>query len=208
MVTMNRKMFLIVLICIIIISVGIVVAFYLINEEEVMPLEDRRKSEKLINDEDEMLLTEEQQQLLKDSILQELFEEMNNRQRKSAWMLLNAMDEVDFVEHTHPGESGVFNVMWILGMLGIELIGEIEIVSYDNDDIVILGEGPSNVLGYFVARIIVENGEIYYLHYHQTLGLQMVIKGSEDGKLLYSPISHSIRGREIRVKRGFEDVAL
>ena len=203
MVMKKKKIFLIPLICIVLISMGIVSVWYLTSDEEVVPLEDRREPEKLIRDEGEMLLTEEQQQFLKESILEIEFEEMNNAQRKSAWMLLNAMAEVNFVERANTGESGVFYAMWILGMLGIELIQEIEIVRYDNDDIVEPGRIP-NISGYFLARVIVENGKIYYLHYQQVTGLQMVMQGSEYGKLVYSSASHFIRRGEIHVRAGFE----
>jgi len=203
MVMKNKKIFLILLICIIFISTGVVAVWYLISDEGVGPLEDRREPENLIRDEGEMLLTEEQQQFLKESILEIEFEEMNNAQRKSAWMLLNAMAEANFVENRQPGESGVFDMMWILGMLGIELIQEIGIVRYDNADVVEPYAIP-NISGYFLARVIVEDGRIYYLHYDQTFGLQMVMQGSEYGKLVYSSASHFIRRGEIHVRAGFE----
>ncbi|MCL2383766.1 MAG: hypothetical protein FWC79_06545 [Oscillospiraceae bacterium] len=203
----SRKMFLILLISIILISIGIVVALCLLNEKEGVLVQDRKESEQLIHDEGPMLLNEEQQEFLKSSILEIEFEEMNNAQRKSAWMLLNAMAEINFVENRQPGESGISYMMWILRMLGIELFEEIEIISYDNAHVVEIGRLPG-VSGYFFARLIVENGEIYYVHYHQTIGLQMVIKGSEYGKLVYSSLSHFIENGEIHVREGFCDIAI
>ena len=145
MVMKKRTVFIIILICVVVISFSIVGIFHIINENEVIPMEYEKNSD-VVGEEGPMLLNEEQQQILKDSILESEFEEMNNVQRKSAWLLLDAMNEINFEENTYPGESGVFHAVWILERLGIEAIEGIDIVRVE--------EGFHDLSGDFIARII------------------------------------------------------
>jgi len=190
MVIKNKKTVVIILICVLVISLGIAGILYLMNDRSYNTLE---------NGEDEMtLLTEEQNQLLKDSIFHGQFEQMNEIERKSAWLILNAMAEINFIENTYPGESGVANAVRVLGLLGIETIEEITIVRVNED--------VDDLARTFVARIINEKNEPYYILYNRTWNLEMVTKGSERGEIIYSSATHIIIDGQVRLRRGFENM--
>jgi len=185
----NKKVILVILICLVIISLGVVGAFYLINEENGMAPARERGEITLEREGDEVLLTEEQYQLVKDSITQRQFERMSDIERKSTWLLLNAMSEIDFVENAQPGESLAATAVIILGVLGVEAIEEITIIE--------VAENVHFVDRTFMARIISDNNEIYYILYDPTWGLQMVIKDSEDGEIIFSRLTHIIIDGEV-----------
>ena len=133
---------------------------------------------------EEMGLTEEQYQLLKDSIIPASLEQMNAMRRRNAWLMLNAMVEVDFVENTYPGESGVGLAAWILSLLDV---GEIEELTDTR-----VSQGVHDLSDVLIMRFVSYDDNIYYIWYHRTWGLIMVKKDSEDGELIYSSDTHII----------------
>ena len=133
-------------------------------------------------------LTEEQYQFLTSSILRGVFEELGAVERRNAWLILDAMREVGFIEPTQPGQSRAGSASWILGMLGIGEIQELTVVehhpcnSYEN----------LNVNGFLILRIVSEENNIYYADFGQTWGLDMVFEESWNGILIFSRIFHRI----------------
>ena len=138
----SNKIILVILISVLFISAMVMGAFYLIDREEAvsvenggdeMALTEEQYPISLENGRDEMTLTEQQYQLLEDSILLTELEDMSNIRRRNAWIFLNAMAEIGFVEGRYPGQSSVSRATWVLDVLGVGEIQELEIVNYEND---------------------------------------------------------------------------
>ena len=180
MVMKRNKIILMVLISILIISIGVVAVLYLIDDKGSMSV--MNGGEEIMLAEEGIGLTEEQYQSLKNSIRS--FDQMSNVERKNAWMILNLMDEIGFIENRSPGESGVGRATGILEMLDIGVIQEIEFVRIDQAD-----QKLANVL---VIRIISTEGIAYYLKYSQTSGLGVVTVESEGGEMIYNGAIHTI----------------
>jgi len=142
------------------------------------------------NSEDFMGLTREQHQLLEDSLRPVILENMNSERRFNAFSMLDAMREIGFVEN---GGSSLGNAKRILYLLELGVIRDFTLVEYDIDCI----EGnpyrtiPS-LVGFFDARFTCENGEVYYVHYNQTWGLQWVRRGDRRGEAVFDSHSHTI----------------
>ena len=122
-------------------------------------------------------VTEEQYQLLRDSILSDSLEQMNEIRRRNAWLMLDAMAEIGFVENTYPGESGVSLATAILEMLEVGEIKEVTSAQID--------PGFHDLDGVLIMKIETYDSSIYYVWYNQTLGLRVVRKDSEDGEVIY-----------------------
>ena len=180
---MGMKRYKITLLSGLLIGAVVMGAFLFIDREE--------NSVSLINGGAEMRLTEEQYQLLESSINSESFEQMNDIKRKNAWLFLNAMAEIGFVEGRYPGQSRVGLATRILELLGVGEIQELEIVNYEND-IYDPDRGTYGVNGYFIARIVGENDLIYYVHYFQTGGIGIVFKDRDNGEIIYNRALHTI----------------
>jgi hypothetical protein len=171
----RNKIILVIFISGLFIGAVVMGAFHFIDEEGPVPLE---------SGEDEMILTEEQYQLLKDSIIPIELEQMSGIERRNAWLILNAMAEIGFVENRYPGESGIGSVTWILNLLGVGEIEELTTVRIDQED--------EPLAGVLVIKIVTIEDSIYYIRYHQTWGIDMIIKESEDGEVIYDRFMHSI----------------
>lgn len=139
----------------------------------------------LIRNEGNMTLTQEQYQLLKDSILPLSLQQMNATERYNAWTILNSMRNIEFSENRSSGESGVSLATWILEMLNVGEIKDFVVVEKNV-------ECAANVSGIFVATFVSEGGDTYYIWYHQTWGLQAIVKGSRNGEIVYDRIFHTI----------------
>jgi len=174
MVMKRNKMILVVLISVLVIGTAIVSAFHLIDGGDGM----------MLTEEEGIELTAEQYQLLRDSILHVELEDMCNIERRNAWLILDAMAEIGFVENRSPSESGVSRATWILDMLGVGIIQELTVVR--------VSEGIHDLVDVLVIRILNTEGRTYYAQYNQTWGLGGVRKGSEDGEIIYSRIMHAI----------------
>ena len=135
-------------------------------------------------------LTEEQYQLLVDSMLRGEFEQMSDINRRNAWLMLDLMREVEFVENRYPGESGVSLATWILELLNIGEIQELEFVRIEE---LHYGDLAADLL----MRLLSEESNIYYIWYNRTWGLQLVIAEDEYGEIIYSSGWHSIRDGQI-----------
>ena len=181
----NKKILIIILICVLIIILSALSIFYLIRG--IRP-----------SKESDIILTDEQYQLVRDSVFHMEFEEMNNVQIRNAWQLLMAMEEIGFVENRQPGQSGVAGATRILDALGIEEVGTI--------DNMWIEEGINDNVRTFVAIITSKDNEVYYISYNQILGLQMVRKEGESGEVLYSAATHYIVDGEIHIRAGFENM--
>ena len=121
-------------------------------------------------------LTEEQYQFLSASILST--DQMNTIRLRNAWLMLDLMREVEFVERGHPGESGVRLATGILEMLRI---GEFRKVSF----VEIVDDGVVETL---IMRAVNMDNNVYYLRYGRGLG----VVSREDGEILYNRVIHRI----------------
>jgi len=189
MVIKRKKLLALSLVCMLVFSA--ILFAYLLGRQDYVPPSEPTPSAPTENGGNDMELTQEQYQLVKDSILPVSFDDMNAVERKNAWIILNAMREIGFIENRSQGESGVSVATWILEMLDLGAISDFTIVHYDND----VGYG---VAGHFIASFISENGGIYYLWYNQTWGLSAVTKGDRYGEAVYDRIFHTIVDGEIR----------
>jgi len=144
----------------------------------------------LTNEECNMLLTEEQYELIKGSISQELLEEMGSIECKNAWVILDAMREVGFIENTYPGESGVGLAVWIIGMLHIGEFKEMTPVRIEGTDFA----------SSLVLRAVNQAGNTYYIRHHRTWGLALVARDTEDGEVVYCSVTHAIIDGKICVR--------
>jgi hypothetical protein len=192
MVMKRNKIIVVLLISVLFIGAVVIGAFHFIDREDSVSLENIEDEMILTEDpvplpnvEDEVILTEEEYQLLEDSIIPESLEQMNDIERRNAYLILDAMAEIDFVENRAQGQSGVGFATRILDLLGVGEIQALEIVSYDNG-IQESSAKASGVGGHFNSRIVGENGQIYYMYYNQTWGIGIVRKESEDGEMIYN----------------------
>ena len=167
----------------IILGVLIFVAVTVIIVVGTFHLMEREDSATVLNANEDISLTEEQYQLLVDSILPGSLGQMNDIELQNAWLILNLMAEIEFVENRYPGESGVSLATWILDMLDVGRIKEVTISDVLQEDLEF-----ANVL---VMRLVNEDNRIYYARYNQTWGLTMVRKDSEDGEIIYG-INHAV----------------
>ena len=108
---------------------------------------------------------------------------MSDVERRNAWIFLNGMEEAGFNENTLPGESGVLSVAIRLDMLGIGEIVDFKIVELEEC------ESGFNIMGWFVAQITDQDGQVYYVWYYQ--GNRPIIV-RKDGKTIYSRFTHAI----------------
>ena len=148
-----------------------------------------RSSHARPNNNEVVELTEEQYQLLKDNILYSTLEEMNYIRQKNSWLIITEMLRVGFVENVYPGESNVGTATRIFEVLDVGIFNSIEIIDFDNDDIRNPGECCPGVNGYFNARIISQQGDLYYMRFCQIWGLTTVRKNNE---VVYSVGTHRI----------------
>ena len=183
MVIKYKKIVVVILISVSIISIVVLGVFQLKNE---------RAHTALTNGGDEVKLSEEEReyQLLRESILPETLEQMDSVGRRNAWLILNAMREVDFVENTVPGQSGISVVIGFLDLLDIGEIKETTVIRTEQT-----GQQFAEIL---VLRLTNEDGNIYYVWYHQTWALQMIAKDAEDGQIVYHSRIHTMIDGQIR----------
>ena len=130
-------------------------------------------------------ITEEQYQVLSENILSGQLEEMSSIRRRNAWLLLDAMAEIEFVEGRPQGQSGLGLATAILDLAGI---GEIE-------EIIVVDtwlQFPDDSVTGLTLQIINLEGNVYYLRYHRTWGLEVLRRGSIDGEELFSPSNHTL----------------
>jgi len=132
---------------------------------------------------EEMGLSEDQYQLLRNSLLH--VDHMNTIRRRNAWLMLDAMAEIEFVENRSPGESGVGLATRLLELLNVGEIKELTVVDIWQQNI-------DDLAAELFIRIVNSENRTYYMWYNQTWGLVMVRKGSEDGEIIYSSIMHTI----------------
>ena len=163
----------------------------LTDEENSMPETDGG-DEMALTEEDVTLLTEEQYQLLTDSILPGAFEEMSNVERRNAWLMLDAMAEVEFFE-SNPSQSGVGRATWILGMLSVGEIQELTVVRVERE----IDDFTDSLVDDLIIRIVNGEDSIYYVWYQRSSGLGMVTTDSEDGEMIYNRVLHTIRDGQI-----------
>ena len=134
-------------------------------------------------------VTREQYDLLQAAIAPdepEVLESMSDVERRNAWIFLNGMEEAGFNENTPPGYSGVLCVAVILDMLGIGEIVDFKIVELEEC------ESGFNIMGWFVAQITDQDGQVYYVWYYQGNNSFIVREGSKNGKTIYSIHTHAI----------------
>jgi len=124
---MNRKIILGSYFGVLIIIAIIVVILYLIERENSMPvLSDDFQDIIYELTLEEMELTEEQYQLLRDSLLH--VDHMNAIRRRNAWLILDEIKEIEFVENRCPGRSNVGDATWILDVFGVGEIKELSTI--------------------------------------------------------------------------------
>ena len=128
-------------------------------------------------------LTEMQFQFLTTSVLS--VEHMNYVRRRNTWLILDAMREVDFVENRQPGQSGAGTAAWILELLGVGEIQELEIVD-------IFQMNPNDLSTLLTIRVVGEYGDVFYALYCETWGMGIVIADHIDGEWVYDSHTHSI----------------
>jgi len=188
MVTKRNKIILVISLCVLIISVGVVVFSYLTDQEKSMSVANG-EDEMMFSEVGEIELTEEQYQLLQDSLLHNSLEEMSSIERKNAWLILNVMDEIEFIENRYPGESGVDIAVWTLELLGVGEIREIDFVRIE--------EGAHDLAGTLILKIVNQESNVYYIWYNRTWGLGVVTTESEEGEMIYNSAIHTIRDGQI-----------
>ena len=121
-------------------------------------------------------VTEEQYQILRASILQ--IDDMNNIRRRNAWLMLEAMQEVEFIENVGQGQSRVGFATRIFELWEIGEIDELVVVRIDR--------GTHGFNDALVMRIKSMENNIYYITYDQNRGLGRITRDSEDGERIYS----------------------
>jgi len=176
---MKRYKLIVILICVLTISVGVVSTFLSRDGEDSMLV---------ANEGDEMTLDEVQYQLLKDSIRNVEIEEMSSVRRRNAWLILDKMKEIKFVENTYPGESWVAHATWILDLLDVGQITELFVVRVNQNN---------SLAAELILRIVNEEDSTYYIWYNRTWGLGMVTTESENGEIIYDSIMHTIINGQI-----------
>ena len=138
---------------------------------------------------EEMGLTEEQYQLLRDSIMPESLEQMSATERRNAWLILDAMAEIEFIESATQGQSPVSFATWVLDLLGVGEIKELTVVR--------VSEGAHDLFDILIMRIVNEEDDVYYIWYPRSLSLDMVTRDSEDGEIIYDSLIHTIRDGQL-----------
>jgi len=182
----NRKIILGIFIGVFIISIVIVGTLYLREGYSLPEISDDYQVTIYELTLEEMGLTEEQYQLLRDSIRSASLEQMNAIERRNAWLMLDAMAEIEFVENRSPGESGVGLATRYLELLGVGEIKELAVVDIWQQNI-------DDLAAVLVMRIVNSEDRTYYLRYNQTWGLGIVTRDSEDGEIIFDSFIHSIR---------------
>jgi len=142
------------------------------------------------NGDDKTGLTAEHYRLLTVSIMQSHLEDMSSVELTNAWLILDAMREVDFVENKQPGQSAVTHATWILDMLGIGEIQKITVIEIQE-------RFPDDPAKQLIMRIINEENNIYYLWYCQTMGLVFVHEDDPEENMIYSRGMNFIRDGQI-----------
>lgn len=188
MVMKRKKITLGILIGVLFIGAVVFGVFHLIDREEDDMAEVNGGDEMVLPEDDATPLTEEQSQFLRDSISDSDY--MSNVSRRNAWLILDAMAEIEFVENRYPGESGVGVVTLILGLLGVGEIEELTIVRVWQQNI-------DDLAASLTIRIVNMEGRVYYVWYNQTWGLEAITKESENGEILYDRELHRLTERGI-----------
>jgi len=171
------------IVVILVISAVVIGVFYLIESADPFPeLSDEFQDTIHQLTLEEMGLTGEQYQLLRDSLPH--VDQMNAVRRRNAWMILNEMREIEFVENECPGQSNVGFATWILDIFGLGEIKEIFTVR--------ILESVSLIEDLLILRVINTNNNTYYLLYHQSWGLWEVTKENENGEIIYSKTTHIV----------------
>jgi len=181
----NRKIILGIFIGFFFIGMIVIGVFHLREKEDSMPeISDDYQATIYELTLEEMGLTEEQYQLLRDSILHKELEQMNAIERRNAWLILNAMAEIEFVESATQGQSPVSFAAWILDLLGVGEIKELTVVR--------LSQGVHDLFDNLILRIVNEKDNVYYIWYPRSLSLEMVTRDSEDGEVIYERAMYTI----------------
>ena len=181
----KKKMIFLILIYVLVIGASIISAIYLADQRDSIR-EISGGYEGVMAGMYEIELTVEQYQLVQDSILNT--EDMDEIRLRNAWLILDMITEVEFVETSPPGQSGVGLATWILEMLDVGAIQEITFVGIRRAE----DEFIDSLFDDLVLRIIGQEGQIYYIWYERSLGLKMVREENEDGELLYLRRFHTI----------------
>jgi len=177
------------------ISVGVIGVLYSRGGEDNLIPEPSDDYEVTIYDLtlEEMGLTEIQYQLLRDSIRATSLEQMNATRRRNAWLMLDMMVEIEFVETGYPGQSRVGYATGILDLLDVGEIREITPIRV----VRAIGESTDSPSDILIIRIIDEEENIYYLWYPRSSLLGMVTKDSEDGEIIYDSLMFTIRNGQL-----------
>ena len=162
------------------IAVGAIAVYLITGVQNDVPSVDMEAS---------VPVTEEQYQFLRASILE--IDDMDNIERRNAWLILDAMREIDFVESGQPGQSRVSLATWVLKLLDIGEITELTVVRFE------LGEFDNKHNDMLVIRIVNIKNNIYYFTYDRGRGLGRITMGSEDGERIYSRAIHTIRDGQL-----------
>ena len=187
----RRKVILGMFIGMLMISAGIIGVLYLRGGEDNLIPEPSDDYEVTIYDLtlEEMGLTEKQYQLLVDSIMPEALEQMNAIRRRNAWLMLDFMTEIEFVDGSPPGHSRVGFATWILDVLDVGEIREITPVRV----IRAIDESTDSPSDSLLIRILNEEDNVYYLWYPRSSLLARVTRDNEDGEILYESQIHVVR---------------
>ena len=116
----------------------------------------------------------------------EILESMSDVRRRNAWIFLNGMEEAGFSGNSPPGYSGILSVAVRLDMLDIGEIVDFKIVEEVECEL------GFHLMGLFIAQIINQDGDVYYVQYFRSEGLGPIRKDSIDGKIIYSLFTHTI----------------
>jgi len=180
----NRKLILGIFVSVLFIGMVVMGVFHLREREGSMP-ETNGNYQVTIYELtlEEMGLTEEQYQMLRNSLLH--VDHMNTIRRRNAWLILDTMVEIEFVENRSPGESGVGLATRFLELVGVGEIKELTVVDIWQQNI-------DDLAAELFIRIVNSEDRTYYMWYNQTWGLVMVRTDSEGGEIIYSSIMHTI----------------
>jgi len=179
----RRKVILVIFIGVLFIGAIAIGVFNLRETEDLMTMENGDYQVTIYDlTLEEMGLTEEQFQLLRDSILH--IDHMNAARRRNAWLMLDAMAEIEFVENRSSGESAVGRATGVLDVLGVGEIQELTVVR------VLEEESLAAVL---VMQIVNTEDRTYYLWYNRTWGLGVVTRDNENGEMIYNSLIHVVR---------------
>ena len=130
-------------------------------------------------------LTERQYKLVIEKVMDSHIEGMTDTDLRNSWMILNAFNEIGFVENRFPNESGVSMTVWMLDMLDIGEIKELDIEVYQYD--------PNGHLTQLILNLTNEKNNIYVFSYCQTWGMGLIFEdGWRNGNSLYNSLLHRI----------------